>query len=166
MKPIKRKFYICFLISLASLFILAGFACIQKIERIIFYGGAGIILIFIYHQSRILYSASLIYNNRILSVPRSKLNMESHEKDMEETIVSTFGLLLRNKVYKWGCDGVDGVRLNMVQMDRDNIRLMFGAKKEKTRIELFHGISDGNEIVELSQKIWRETGVEVELNDF
>ena len=89
-----------------------------------------------------------------------------NKKNLEGTVVSTFGLLLRNKVYKWGCDGINGVRLHMVKIDKEHIRLTFGANNKKLSVELLHGMTDAQRIMETKRMIWHETGVEVELSGF
>ena len=73
-----------------------------------------ILLILLVRQSRLLCDASLIRDNRILTAPSVVISLSgSKEKmDVKETIVSTFGIMMgsNSKIYKWGCDGVRGVR--------------------------------------------------------
>lgn len=80
--------------------------------------------------------------------------------------VAGFGLLLGNKVYRWGCDGVYGVRLREVQIDKEHICLSFGADGEMLRVELLHGLADRQSAMEIAQKIWHETGVRAEISDW
>lgn len=80
--------------------------------------------------------------------------------------MSTFGLLLGNKVYHWGCDGIRGIRLRKVRMDREHIWLTFGVDEERLRVELLHGLTDRQSVMEITQKIWHETRVQAEVNDW
>lgn len=124
--------------------------------------------VLLYQQNRLYSTAKLIYDNRILTVPSSIVTTHnSTEKRMtEETIVSTFGLILGNKVYKWGCDGIRGVRLNNVQMDHEHIRLIFGAENKKFHVELLHSLSDKQKVAEIAEKIRHETGVQTQITDW
>ncbi len=141
----------------------------QKTETAIICGGlTAAALILLYRQSRLLVAAIVIYDSRILTVPLSVVTSENQpeQKQAEETIVSTFGLLLGNKVYRWGCDGVYGVRLRDVQIDKEHICLTFGADGEMLRVELLHGLSEIQSAMEIAQKIWHETGVRAEISDW
>ena len=112
-------------------------------------------------QSRLLYDASLIRDNSILAVPSAVIFIlgSKEKKEVEETVVSTFGLQIGSKIYKWGRTGVDGVRLNTVDIDRTRIYLTFGDRTETMRIELLHGMADEQAVMEVKQRLWRETGV-------
>ena len=120
-----------------------------------------LIFIFLIRQSRYLYDARLIYDNRILTIP-SAINTIfycENERILEETIISTFGILIGSKIYKWGCDGVEGSRLSNIEIGREWIKLTFGTGKEAICIELLHGITDKWIAMEITQKLWHETGV-------
>lgn len=119
------------------------------------------LLIFLIRQNQLLYNVGLIWDNCILSVPsatvfKSKGGIKSNA---EETVVSTFGLLVGNKLYKWGCDGIHGVRLSSIYIDRARICLTFGYGGETTRVELLHGLIDEQKVIATKEKLWHETGV-------
>ncbi|MGI6451105.1 MAG: hypothetical protein ACOX3R_12840 [Desulfitobacteriia bacterium] len=80
-------------------------------------------------ESRRLNDATLIWDNRILAVPYALISMPGRQmkKDNEEIVVSTFGILIGSEIYRWGLDGVHGVRLHTAQID-----------KERMRVELLH----------------------------
>lgn len=169
MESIKRILIIYILLTLISIFLFVSFVLVQKIQLAIFYGISSTILLFLlYRQYRLLYLANLIYNNKIIIIPPSIVSTKTchNKKNLEGIVVSTFGLLLRNKVYKWGCDGINGVRLNMVEIDKEHIRLTFGANNEKFSVELLHGMTDAQRIMEIKRMIWHETGVDAELSGF
>ena len=162
MKAIKdrRNLYAAFSVAVMLLTVLLIIT--QKTEAAITCVGlTAAALILLYRQSRLLVAAMVIYDSRILTVPSSVVTSENQpeQKQAEETIVSTFGLLIGNKVYRWGCDGVYGVRLREVQIDKEHICLTFGAEGEMLRVRLLHGLTDGQSITEIAQKIWHETGV-------
>jgi hypothetical protein len=50
------------------------------------------------------------------------------QADTEETVVSTFGMLIGSRIYRWGLDGVPGARLRAVQIDQERMILTFGDK--------------------------------------
>ena len=78
--------------------------------------------------------------------------------------MSTFGILIGTKIYRWGLDGVHGVRLSNIEIDRQRMILIFGDETRSMRIELLHGITDQTEILEAKQKFWHETGVSANIN--
>ncbi|MDD2215948.1 MAG: hypothetical protein PHE41_05200, partial [Eubacteriales bacterium] len=107
--------------------------------------------------------AKLIWDNRILSVPSAIISMSlsKEKKEVEEIVVSTFGILIGgNKIYKWGLNGVHGVRLKTIELNRSWIFLNFGDDDENMQVELLHGMVDIKEVMEIQQKFWRETGIE------
>ena len=67
--------------------------------------------------------------------------------------------MIGSKIYKWGRTGVDGVRLNTVDIDRTRIYLTFGDGTKTIRIELLHGMADEQAMKEVKERLWRETGV-------
>jgi hypothetical protein len=85
--------------------------------------------------------------------------MVQMKKDTEETVVSTFGILIGSKIYRWGLDGVHGVRLHTAHIDQERMYLTFGDAAHTMRVELRHGISQKQEVLNVAQKLWYETGV-------
>ncbi len=118
-------------------------------------------LIFLVRQSRLLYDAALIWDNRILAVPSAFISTASGKgkNDTEETVVSTFGILIGSKIYQWGCDGVHGVRLNAIEIDPERMYLTFGNAAQTVRVELLHGMAEQQAVLDVTQKLWNETGV-------
>jgi hypothetical protein len=117
-------------------------------------------------QSRLLYYARLIWDNRILVVPSAVISIwdSKGKRDMEETVVSTFGILIGSKIYKWGCEGVYGVRLSAIEIDRTRIYLAFGDGAETMRVELLHGMADEHAVMDVKQRLWCETGVTAKIS--
>lgn len=118
-------------------------------------------LLFLVRQNRLLYDATLIWDNRILAVPSALIYMTDRqgEKDAEETVVSTFGILIGSKIYRWGLDGVHGVRLHVAQIDKEQMYLTFGDTVQTMQVELLHGMTRKQEVLDAAQKLWHETGV-------
>ncbi len=169
MKEIKNRRNLYAALSVAVMLLTVLLLITQKTEAAIICAGLTAAALFLlYRQSRLLRAAIVIYDSRILTVPSSIVTLENQpeQKQAEETIVSTFGLLLGNKVYQWGCEGVYGVRLREVQIDKEHICLSFGADGEKLRVCLLHGLIDGQSVTEIAQKIWHETGVRAEISDW
>lgn len=163
----RRNIYAAFFA--VGLLLTVLFIVMQKLEVAIACGGVtAVVMILLYRQSRLLNAAMLIYDSRILIVPSSVVTLENQpeQKQAEETIVSTFGLLLGDKVYQWGCEGVYGVRLREVRIDKEHICLYFGDDGELLRVELLHGIAMRKSVMEIAQKIWHETGVKAVISDW
>ena len=120
-----------------------------------------ILLILLVRQSRLLYDANLIWNNCILSMSSAIIYILGDKgiKDADETVVSTFGILVGSKIYKWGCDGMYGVRLNAIEIDHSRIYLTFGDGINTMQAELLHGMVDEQTVMGVKQKLWHETGV-------
>ena len=124
------------------------------------------LLILLIRQNRLLYDAKLIRENRILAVPSAVVTILGSKKksNEEETVVSTFGILMGNKIYKWGSDGVRGVRLRAIDIDRARVYLTFGDGAETKCVELLHGITDEQTVMNVKQELWDETGVMARLH--
>lgn len=123
-------------------------------------------LVLLIRQSRLLHAARLIWDNRILAVP-SALSSDSGcqvKKDTEETVVSTFGILIGSVVYCWGVDGVHGVRLHAVQIDNERLHLTFGDSAQTMHVELLHGLTHKQAVLDTAQKLLYETGVTADIN--
>lgn len=166
MKAIKYRRNLYAALSLAVMLLTVLLILTQKIEAAIACGGlTAAALILMYRQGRLLDAAMVIYDSRILTVPFSVVTYVNRPNQIqaEEIIVSTFGLLLGNKAYRWGCEGVNGVRLREVLIDKSHICLSFGADGEMLHVRLLHGLADRQSVIETAQKIWHETGVRAEI---
>ena len=123
--------------------------------------GAGSVLplVLLILQARRLREVRLISDNRILAVPSAVITRpESGEtRKLEETVVSTFGVLAGGRVYRWGCDGFRGTRLTAIEIDRSRISLTLGGENQPLRIELPHGLSDRQTVLEICRKLQYET---------
>lgn len=137
-------------VVLAVVFAVAAFASLMLLIR----------------QNRLLFDAGLIWDNRIFTVPAVIVYRSGvkEKEEAEETIVSTFGLLIGSKMYKWGSEGIHGVRLLTIAIDRTWLHLTFGDGDKNMRVELLHGLADKQKAEEVQQKFWRETGITAALN--
>ena len=81
-------------------------------------------------------------------------------------MVSTFGMIIGSRIYRWGLDGVHGVRLSAVQIDKERMYLIFGDKDHTMRVELLHGMLHKQTVVEAAKKLWHETGIRAEISDW
>jgi len=136
------------------------------IEEIFAFGAISLIsLLLLVRQSRRLYDATLIWDNRILAVPSALISMPGRQmkKDTEETIVSTFGVLIGSEIYRWGLDGVHGVRLHTAHIDQERMYLTFGDAAQTMRVELLHGMTQRQAVLDTAQKLLRETGVTADI---
>ena len=162
MKSIRKRRNGYALLFAASICLTVWFGAARMFEAIFAFGSISLIsLLLLVRQSRLLYDATLIWDNRILAVPSALVSMPSRQmkKDTEETVVSTFGILIGSEIYRWGLDGVDGVRLHTAQIDREWMVLTFGDAAQAMRVELLHGMIEKQAVLDAVQKLLRETGV-------
>lgn len=158
-----RKQRNCYALSLAiSVCLTVWFGATFVLEAAFSFGAISIAsFILLMRQSRLLSAASLIWDNRILAVPSAYIfTADGQGKNCtEENVVSTFGMLIGYKIYRWGCEGVRGVRLNTVKIDQQRMYLTFGDAVKTMRVELLHGMTEQQAVLDVAQKLWRETGV-------
>ena len=169
MKLIRKRRNGYALLFAASICLAVWLGVTSMLEVVFTFGAISLIsLVLLVRQSRLLYDATLIWDNRILAVPSAVISMPGHQmkKDTEETVVSTFGILIGSEIYRWGLDGVHGVRLSAVQIDKERMYLTFGDKDQTMRVELLHGMLHKQTVVEATQKLWHETGVQAEISDW
>lgn len=114
-----------------------------------------------YRQLQRLSTASLIMENSILTIPVVTVwsnNDRSLPKRKKSAlvVVSCFGVLSGNEVYKFNCDGI---RLLAVEINRESMFLTFGTEEKKRHIKLLHGLSNKEDIRVIAEKFRYETGV-------
>jgi hypothetical protein len=126
---------------------------------------SAICLMLLVRQSHLLNDAMLIWDNRILAVQSAHISMPGSQvkKDIQETVVSTFGILIGSEIYRWGLDGVHGVRLHTAQIDKERMYLTFGDTAQTMRVELLHGMTQKQAVLDVAQKLFYETGVTVDI---
>ena len=150
----------------ASICLAVWFGIAFMLEAVFVFGSISLIsLLLLVRQSRLLYDATLIWDNRILAVPSALISMPDRQmkKDTEETVVSTFGILIGSEIYRWGLDGVHGVRLHTAHIDQERMYLTFGDAAQTMRVELLHGMTQKQAVLDAAQKLWHETGVRAEI---
>ena len=150
-----------------STFLAVWLGVIAKTEAAITIGIVSVaFLILLIRKSRLLYDATLIWDNRILAVSSALISTTggTGQSHTEETVVSTFGILIGAKIFRWGLDGVHGVRLSSIEIDRQRMILIFGDATRSMRIELLHGMTDQSKILTVKQKFWSETGVSANID--
>ena len=111
-------------------------------------------------------SAQLIVENTILRIRPAVLQERDggneDEDDLSETFemfVSVFGILLGDKIIKWGQDGgLDG-RLIAVKIGRDYISIDYGTREETQNIRLLYSRPGDDELAVIIEKLRYETGV-------
>jgi hypothetical protein len=167
MKSIRKRCNGYVLLFVASICLAVWSGMAFSLEAALAFGAISLIsLLLLLRQSRLLYDATLIWDNRILAVPSALISMPSRQmkKDTGETVVSTFGILIGSDIYRWGLDGVHGVRLSAVQIDKERMYLTFGDKDQTMRVELLHGMAQKQAVLDAAQKLLRETGVTAVVN--
>jgi len=166
-RQIKRNGYS--LLFVMSCLLTVWFAVKLIAEAIVIFAVLNVILlVFLIRENYLLFYANLIWDNRILAVPSATIStsFSNEKKEVEEIIVSTFGILIGNKIYKWGLNGVHGVRLKAIEIDRKWIFLSFGDDDENMQVKLLHGMADIEEVEGIQEKFWNETGVKSVVMDW
>lgn len=162
MKEIRKQRNCYALLLVVSIFLTVWFGVTFMVEAAFTLGAISIAsFIFLVRQIRLLSAATLIWDNRILAVRSANVftAVGPVKNGKEESVVSTFGMLIGSKIYQWGCDGIHGVRLIAVEIDRERMYLTFGDGIQTMRVELLHGIVEQPKVSDVAQKLWRETGV-------
>ncbi len=166
MKSIRKRRNGYALLFASSICLAVWLGMAFMLEAVFVFGAISLIsLLLLVRQSRLLYDATLIWDNRILAVPSTLISMPGHQmkKDTEETVVSTFGILIGSEIYRWGLDGVHGIRLHTAHIDQERIYLTFGNAVQTMRIDLLHGMTQKQAVLDVAQKLLRETGVTADI---
>lgn len=166
MKLIRKRRNGYALLFAASICLAVWLGMAFMLEALFTFGAISLIsLLLLVRQSRLLYDATLIWDNRILAVPSALVSMPGRQmkKDTEETVVSTFGILIGSEIYRWGLDGVHGVRLHTAHIDQERMYLTFGDAAYTMRVELLHGMTQKQAVLDAAQKLFRETGVTADI---
>ena len=166
MKLIRNRRNIYALTFAVSACLAVYIGIISLFEAVFVIGAVSLILLLLLvRESRRLSDATLISENRIITVPSAIITIQSRQmiNVLDETVVSTFGILVGGKIYRWGLDGVHGTRLNAVRIDKERMYLTFGDKTKKMGVELLHGMTHKRKVSETADKILHETGVTPEI---
>ena len=166
MKLIRKRRNRYALLFAASICLAVWLGATFMLEAIFAFGViSAISLLLLVRENRLLYDATLIWDNRILAVPSALISMPGRQmkKDTEETVVSTFGILIGSEIYRWGLDGVHGVRLHTAHIDQERMYLTFGDAAQTMRVELLHGMTQKQAVLDAAQKLLRETGVTADI---
>ena len=169
MKSIRKRRNVYVLLFIASISLAVWFGVAFILEVVFPIGAISLVFfLLLVRQSRLLYDATLIWDNRILAVPSALISTVGslRQSDTEETVVSTFGILIGSEIYRWGLDGVHGVRLKTIEIDRVWIYLTFGNEIKTLRVKLLHGMNDKQEVMTVKEKLFCETGVETVVSDW
>ena len=163
-----RKRLLCSSLLFAAAFMLTLWLAIKSMPEGAIPRGlvSFIALLLLIRAITTLYNANLIYDNRILAVPSAVISKWQNETGTvaEETVVSTFGILLGGEAIKWGCDGRHGVNLKEIKLDRAYITLTFGTTTEMMQVKLLHGLTDPETVSGICKKLLHETGVEADIS--
>lgn len=166
MKSIRKRRDGYALLFAASICLTVWISTTLILEVVFIFGSISLIsLLLLVRQSRLLYGITLIWDNRILAVPSALISIPGNQmkKDAEETVISTFGILIGSEIYRWGLDGIHGVRLHTVNIDQERMCLIFGDTAQNMRVELLHGMTQKQTLLDAAQKLWYETGVQADI---
>ena len=103
MKSIRKRRNGYALMFAASICLAVWLGATFMLEAVFAFGAISLIsLLLLLRQSRLLYDATLIWDNRILAAPSVLISAPGRhmKKDAEETVVSTFGILIGSEIYR------------------------------------------------------------------
>jgi hypothetical protein len=166
MNSIRRRRNVYALLFAVSVCLAVCLGMASMSEAVFVFGAISLIsLLLLARESRRLYDATLIWENRILVVPSALISIPGRrmKTDNEETVVSTFGILIGDEIYRWGLDGVHGVRLKTAHIDQKWIYLTFGDEAQTMRVDLLHDMTQKQSVLDAAQKLHRETGVTADI---
>ncbi len=167
MESIRKWQKIYVLLLIIAVFLTGWFLIKFMLEMAIVFGFVSItLLILLIKQNYLLKEAELIWDNSILVVSSALITTENGKERSvaEQTVVSVFGILMGNRIYKWGSDGVHGVRLSSVIIEKAHIRLTFGDSSKTMWVRLLHGMVDEQEVFRVKERLWRETGIAAKIS--
>ena len=166
MKSIRKRRNVYALLFAISVVFTVALGDMLMFEVVFALGAVSLIsLVLLVRQSRLLYDATLIWDNGILTVSSALISttVGTGQSQTEETVVSTFGILVGTKIYRWGLDGVHGVRLSNIEIDKEQMRLTFGDAAQTMRVDLLHGMTQKQAVLDAAHKLLRETGVTADI---
>lgn len=166
MKSIRKRRNVYALLFAASIGLAVWLGVSLELEAAIAFGAISLTsLLLLVRQSRLLYDATLIWDNRILAVPSALISIsgQTMRKNTEETVVSTFGILIGSEIFRWGLDGVLGIRLRTAHIDQERMILTFGNAAQIMRVELLHGLTQKQVVLDAAKKLMHETGVTADI---
>ncbi len=166
MKLIRKRRNGYAILLAAGICMAVWFGMALMLEAVFIFGAISFIfLLLLLRESRCLSDATLIWDNRIIVVPFASISIPSRQikKDIEEIVVSTFGILMGSEIYRWGLDGIYGVRLHTVHINQERMYLTFGDAAQTMKVELLHGMTGKQAVLEAAQKLLHETGVAVDI---
>ncbi len=118
---------------------------------------------FAFYEYSHLAFARLIMDNIIISITTARTEQRSQcnnstviQSDVVDIYVSCFGILLGTKVIKFN---TEGIQLKKVDIGRDFISIYFGKGSRDQFIQLLNRSMNESEILEVSEKFRRETGI-------
>lgn len=167
MKDIRRKLSLLALNFLGIL--LLGFSSLAldfKNLSMFFLGLALALLILFFKNLKLQADVNLILDNAIFqkSLLRTQGGQGEKKQMLHQIVFSTFGLLLGDRVYKWGKSGKSYNKLKCVAIDDAFIKIQFTQGGEDLEMEIFHGFKDPKKIEQLSHQVFQETGIRVLLD--
>lgn len=169
MESIRKRRNVIALLNIVLFIVTLWFAIKLMLDAVLIFGIANFILfVSLIKQNKKYHNAKLIYDNCILAIPLATIipKQSSQEVILEESVISTFGVMIGSRIYMWGIKGVWGVKLSSIEIKHKHICFEFGNKTEITKIELLHGMTDVRIASDIRQRLRYETGVMATISDW
>lgn len=117
--------------------------------------------VYFYRQMQRLKVAKLIQDNVVLTIPAAKvlsskdIASSPEEAGKKQVIVSIFGVLAGDKVYKFNCEGI---RLFSMKIDKEFIFFTYGSREKQRYLRLTHGLSREEDLQRITEIFRYNTG--------
>jgi len=130
--------------------------------------GGTLAFAFFYSTHKKMNVMAIIVDNTIIHIKPAVISGQTVEaKEEEEKLrenfgvrISTFGILLGNKIIKWG--GGDE-RLKAAEIGKDYISIDYGTRENTQNIRLLYSRPGEDELAEIIEKFRHETGIVPEI---
>lgn len=117
--------------------------------------------VYLYQQLQRLKAAKLIQDNVVLTIPAARV-LSSEDipgfpagAEKKPVIVSIFGVLAGDRVYKFNCDGI---RLLSMKIDEEFIFFTYGTREKQLHLKLTHGLSREEDLQKITAIFRYDTG--------
>jgi len=127
-------------------------------------GGSIATALYLFTRKKLVLTEIIIDNTIIHIQPAVILGASDEDKAEAEKLcekfgvrISTFGILLGNKIIKWGVGNDD--QLKAAEIGKDYISIDYGTIVEVQNIRLLYSRPDGDELADIVKKFQHETGI-------
>lgn len=118
-------------------------------------------VVYLYQQLQSLKAAKLIQENVVINIPAGRvisngdISRSQTGAGIDHVIVSIFGVLAGDRVYKFNCDGI---RLLSMKIDKEFIFFTYGTREKQLHLKLTHGLTREEDLQKITEIFRYNTG--------